>query len=169
MITPRMLEGIPLWEIIVESVGWHGHELDELSRHRLIRRLIGMEITDLVDATSQKLRESGVQSPEELQCLSHNVISFREDMTRRNRQLKDFLYVNMYRNHRVVRMANKAEQIITDLFNAYHAEQNMLPSHVQNWIDDRGLECTICDYIAGMTDRYAVEDFEKLFDPATLP
>jgi dGTPase len=169
MITPRMLEGIPLWEIVAESVGWHGHEIDELSRHRIIRRLIGMEITDLVDATSQNLRESGVQSTQELQSLPYNVISFHEDMTRRNRQLKDFLYVNMYRNHRVVRMANKAERIITDLFNAYHSEPKMLPSHVQNWMDDRGLECTICDYIAGMTDRYAVEDHKKLFNPTTLP
>jgi len=169
MITPQMLDGIPLWEIIAESVGWHGHKLDELSRHRLIRRLIGMEITDLIEATSQNLRESGVQSPEEIQCLSHNVICFHEDMHRRNRQLKDFLYANMYRHHRVVRMAKKAEQIITDLFDAYHSEPNMLPSHVHDWIEDRDLECTICDYIAGMTDRYAVEEHQKLFDPATLP
>jgi dGTPase len=169
MVTPQVLAGISLWEIIVESVGWRGEKLDELSRHRLIRRLIGLEITDLVNATSKQLRDSGVQSTQELQSLPYNVIGFSEDMHRRNRQLKDFLYANMYRHHRVVRMAQKAERIITDLFDAYEAEPAMLPSHVQAWIEDRDLYCTICDYIAGMTDRFAVQEHQRLFDPATLP
>jgi dGTPase len=90
-------------------------------------------------------------------------------MHRRNRQLKDFLYANMYRNHRVVRMAVKAERIIMDLFKAYHSEPAMLPQHVQEFIDARGLERTICDYIAGMTDRYALQEHSKLFDPSSLP
>ena len=169
MVTPEMLTGISLWEIIVESVGWRGVKLDELSRHRLIRRLIGMEITDLINNTGKQLRDSDVQSTQELQGLTYNVISFSEDMYRRNRQLKDFLYANMYRQHRVVRMAQKAERIITDLFNAYQEEPTMLPGHVQDWIEDRDLYCTICDYIAGMTDRFAVQEHQRLFDPATLP
>ena len=69
-------------------------------------------------------------------------------MQRRNRQMKDFLYANMYRHHRVVRMAVKAERIITDLFNAYQEEPSMLPQHVQDFIGKRGLERTICDYLS---------------------
>lgn len=169
MITPQMLTGIALWEILLESVGWRGTVLDDLSRHRLIRRLIGLEVTDLVETTSLRLRESGVRSVEELQRLPYNVISFSEDLHRRNRELKDFLYNNLYRHHRVIRMAVKAERIITDLFNAYVAEPEMLPLHVQAWIEDRGLERTVCDYIAGMTDRFALQEHNKLFDPTTLP
>ncbi len=169
MITPRMLEGIELWEILCESIGWHNGELAELIRHRLIRRLIGMEVTDLVHATARRLKESGVQSVEELQRLPYNVIGFSEDMARRNRELKDFLYKNLYRHHRVVRMAVKAERIISDLFHAYCDEPAMLPRHVQMLIDERGLERTVCDYIAGMTDRYAVEEHQKLFEPRTRP
>jgi dGTPase len=169
MISPAMLEGITLWEILVESVGWRSTPLDDLARHQLIRRLIGLEVSDLVEATDQRLRESGVHSPEELQRLSYHVIGYGEDMVRRNRQVKDFLYNNMYRHHRVVRMAVKAERIVGDLFNAYHDEPAMLPHHVQAWIEARGLERTICDYIAGMTDRFAVQEHQKLFDPATLP
>lgn len=169
MITPAMLEGITLWEILAESIGWRGPLLDDLTRHRLIRRLIGLEVSDLVTATDQRLRESGVRSVEELQRLAYNVIGYSEDMHRRNRQLKDFLYAHMYRHHRVVRMAVKAERIITDLFTAYRAESAMLPRHVQTWIESRGLERTICDYIAGMTDRYALQEHGKLFDPLTLP
>jgi dGTPase len=83
--------------------------------------------------------------------------------------MKDFLYVNMYRHHRVVRMAVKAERIITDLFNAYQSEPAMLPQHVQCFIESRGLERIICDYIAGMTDRFALQEHSKLFDPSSLP
>ena len=169
MITPEMLSGITLWEILSESIGWHGTSLDELTRHRLIRRLIGIEANDLVFTTDQRLRESGVHSPDALQRLPYNVIGFSEDMSRRNRQMKDFLYAHMYRQHRVVRMAVKAEQIIADLFNAYQANPEILPEHVQESIGNRGLERTICDYIAGMTDRFAVQEHQKIFDPTTLP
>jgi len=169
MIGPAMLEGITLWEIMTASVGWRGTELDDLTRHRLIRRLIGLEVTDLVHTTDQRLLQSNVKSVEELQRLPYNVIGYSEDMTRRNRQLKDFLYSNLYRHHRVVRMAHKAESIISDLFFSYQSEPAMLPRHVQDLIDDFGLERTICDYIAGMTDRYAVDEHYKLFEPSTKP
>jgi dGTPase len=169
MITPEMLEGITLWEILAESVNWRGPTLDDLTRHMMIRRLIGMEVTDLVVATDKCLRESKVKSVEDLQRLSYNVINFDEEMVRRNRQLKDFLFANLYRHHRVIRMQVKAEHIITELFNAYKAEPSMLPKHVQEMSDERGLERNICDYIAGMTDRFAVDEYQKLFDPAHKP
>ena len=169
MITPAMLAGITLWEILSESIGWSGQVLDDLNRHRLIRRLIGMEVTDLVQATHERLRDSNVKSVEELQRLPYNVIGFSEDMHRRNRQLKDLLYSQMYRHYRVVRMAVKAERIVTDLFTTYQSEPAILPQHFQDAIEARGLERTIADYIAGMTDRYAIEEHQKLFDPAVKP
>ncbi len=169
MITPSMLSGVTLWEILVEATGWRGAELDELNRHQMIRHLIGIEINDLINATEGRLRESNVRSTGELQRLPYNVISQGEDITRRNRQLKDFLYNNLYRHARVVRMAVKAERILCDLFRAYQSEPEMLPQHVQAEIGERGLERTICDYIAGMTDRYAIEEYQKLFDPSIKP
>lgn len=169
MITPLMLEGVTLWQILAESVGWRGPVLEELPRRQLIRRLIGMEVTDLVQTTDRRLRESNVKSVEDLQRLPYNVIGFSEDMHRRNRQIKDFLYANLYRHHRVVRMAVKAERVITELFRAYQSEPEMLPEHIQQLAEERGLERTICDYLAGMTDRYAVEEYQKLFDPTSKP
>ncbi|MCI0519908.1 MAG: deoxyguanosinetriphosphate triphosphohydrolase [Chloroflexi bacterium] len=169
MLTPAMLEGITLWEILLGSIGWREPALDDLARHRLIRRLIGLEVTDLVNATTARLLESGVKSVEELQALPYNVIGFSEDMHRRNRQLKDFLYANLYRHHRVMRMQVKAERILSDMFNAYRGEPAILPRHIFNHVEERGLERTICDYIAGMTDRFANDEYNKLFDPATKP
>jgi len=164
-----MLDGIDLWEILRSNVSWHGAVLDELTRHRIIRRLIGLEVNDMVHSTDTRLQQSGVRSVEELQKLTYNVVGFSEDMHRRNRQLKDFLFSNLYRNYRVVRMAVKAERIITGLFDSYRNEPTTLPKHVQAIISERGLERTICDYIAGMTDRFAIEEFKKIFDPETLP
>ncbi len=169
MITPAMLEGITLWEILVESIGWRGPELDELSRHRMIRRLIGLEVTDLVHTSDLLIKEARLSSPEDAQRLPYNVVVFSEEMYRRNRPLKDFLFKNLYRHHRVVRMQTKAERIITELFNAYRNEPQMLPRHIYETIEERGLERTICDYIAGMTDRFAVEEYNKLFEPLTKP
>jgi dGTPase len=169
MITPQQLEGITLWDVLVDKIGWRGAELDDLTRHRIIRELIGMEVTDLISNTDQRLRESGVKSPEELQRLPYNLIGYSQDMIVRNRQLKDFLYANLYRHHRVVRMAVKAERIITDLFYTYQSEPSILPRHIQAWLEPAGLERTLCDYLAGMTDRFALQEYAKLFDPATLP
>ena len=169
LVTPRMLRGVMLWEVLTASTGWQGPDLDDMARHRLIRELIGLEVTDLVTATSNRIQESGARSALDIQKLKHNVIGFSEEMHRRNRELKDFLYRNMYRHHRVVRMQVKAERILTDLFSSYRAEPAMLPEHARKPIESRGLERTICDYIAGMTDRFAIEEHQKLFNPMEKP
>lgn len=169
MLTPRMLEGLSLWEILTDQIKWRGPDIEEVARHKLIRQLIGMEVTDMVTTTNSRLKESSAQSPLELQRLSYNVIGFSEEMNRRNRELKDFLYNRMYRHYRVVRMQVKAERIVEEIFNAYQDEPSTLPRQFQAFIDQRGLERTICDYIAGMTDRYAIEEHQKLFDPLEKP
>jgi dGTPase len=169
MIVPSMLEGIALWEILTESFKWRGPQLEDMERHRMIRQLVGMLITDMVHATDARLRESGAKSALDLQKLNYNVIGYSEDMRRRNRELKDFLFSKLYRHYRVVRMAVKAERIISELFEAYRSEPTILPNHVQKNISIRGLERTICDHIAGMTDRYAVEEHQRLFDPFLKP
>ena len=169
MLTPRMLDGISLWEILTDQIKWRGPEMEEIARHKLIRQLIGLEVTDLATATDTRLKEGNVQSPLDIQKLSYNVIGFSEEMNRRNRELKDFLYKKMYRHYRVVRMQVKAEQVVEKIFNAYHEEPSTLPEQFQAFIEQRGLERTICDYIAGMTDRYAIEEHQKLFDPLEKP
>ncbi|NJC95951.1 MAG: deoxyguanosinetriphosphate triphosphohydrolase [Anaerolineales bacterium] len=164
MITPKMLDGIELWEIMKQTYNWQGPDLSDMERHRMIRQLVGLMVTDMVTATDKRLKESKAKSPLDLQKLKHNVIGYSEEMQRRNRELKDFLYKNLYRHYRVVRMQVKAERLISDLFNAYREEPLMLPDSIRFFVDIRGLERTICDYIAGMTDRYAIEEHQKLFN-----
>ncbi|NLW72405.1 MAG: deoxyguanosinetriphosphate triphosphohydrolase [Chloroflexi bacterium] len=170
MITPGQLDGIAIWEIVNESIGLRKTEtLDDLTRHQIIRRLIDFETTDLIQSIDRYLRKSGVKSALELQKLPYNVVGFSEDMYRRNRELKDFLFANLYRHYRVVRMSTKAERVVSELFNVYHSTPAVMPPYYQGLIAERGLERTICDYIAGMTDRYAVDEYNRMFSPDILP
>jgi dGTPase len=169
MINPQMLDGIALWEILKETYNWHGPLLDEMERHRMIRQLVGLMVSDMVQATDQRLKESSAKTALDLQKLNYNVIGYSEDMQRRNRELKDFLYQKLYRHYRVMRMQVKAENIIKNLFEAYRNEPGMLPTQFQKIATLRGLERTICDYIAGMTDRFAIEEHQRLFDPFLKP
>lgn len=169
MITPEMLADLDLWRMLVESVGWPGGVLHELDRHRLIRRLIGILVSDVVEATEERLRAAKVKSPLDVQKLDHNLIGYSGAIQKPNRQLKDFLYANLYRHHRVVRMAVKAERVLSALFNAYVSEADMLPAEFRALIESRGLERTVGDYLAGMTDRYAIQEYERLFDPWSRP
>lgn len=169
MITVEMVEDLALWGEVTKRVNWSGKRLDDISRHRIIRELIGLEVTDLVSNTVEAIARSGVQTVDELQQLPYNVVAFSDALRPLNKELKGFLYANMYKHFRVVRMQVKAERILTDLFNAYRSQPTILPRHIQAIIDQRGLERTISDYIAGMTDRFATEEYQRLFDPAVLP
>ena len=169
MLGTQILNGVALWEILRETYNWQGPLLNDVERHRMIRQLVGIMVTDMVKATDARLKESKVTSALDIQKLKHNVVGYSEEMQRRNRELKDLLYARLYRHFRVVRMQVKAERIISDLFHAYREEPTMLPEHVQFFVEKRGLERTICDYIAGMTDRYAIEEHQKLFNPLEKP
>jgi len=130
MITPQQLEGIELWELLVDRTHTNTYHIEEINRHIMIRKLIGLEVTDAVENTLKLLHQSGAKSSEDLQKLPYNVVCFSEDLTRRNRQLMDFLYRELYNHYRVVRMAQKADRIITDLFEAFHAQKTPSPEHL---------------------------------------
>jgi dGTPase len=169
LISPAQLTDLELWKNLIDNIGWKGGQLSELDRKRIIRHLIGIEVEDLIISTDKEINKNKVKSVEELQRLPHNVICFSDEMGKNNRELKDFLFKNLYQNHRVIRMQVKAENIISDLFSAYKKNPYMLPKHIQDGIDKKGLERSICDYIAGMTDRFATEEHQKIFDPAQRP
>ncbi len=169
LITPQLLSGIELWEILCENVGYTDGVLDDLTRHTMIRRLIGMEINSVLQNTEKNIKDNKIRSVEDVQRLPFNIVLFGEEMLKRNRSLKDFLYKNMYRHYRVQRMSVKAERVLTQLFNNYMEEPTILPQHIQNRFETTSKERTICDYIAGMTDRYAIDEYQKLFDPTILP
>lgn len=169
LITPSQLRGISLWEMTRDSIGWTSNDLDELTRHRLIRRLIGMEVSALLEATAERIEAAQIHSVDDLQGLDHNVVGYSEEFLTMNQQLKDFLFANMYKHYRVVRMQTKAERYVAELFNTYIEKPEILPLKVQERAKDGDFYRTICDYLAGMTDRYALQEYSTLFDPDTRP
>ncbi len=170
LIAPRQLDGLALWELGKRHVGFESLHFDELARHRLIRRLIGVLVRDMCDATHERLAAARPHSAEALQLLPDTVIGHGDELAGMVRELKDFLYQNLYRHYRVVRMAQKAEHFITRLFEAYITEPEQLPTWTRQQLEDGNgaLARVVCDYVAGMTDRFALQEYQKLFDPFTL-
>ena len=166
LFAPADLEGLELWQEMKEQVGWNSSEpFNDLIRREIVRELIGDFVTDVVLTTSHTLEENDIDSPEAVQLFQSNVVTYSPEMERKVRQLKDFLYENMYRHYRVMRMQVKAERFISELFEAYVQEPRMLPTKTQERLELLPRERAVCDYIAGMTDRYALQEWEKLFDP----
>jgi len=166
LFTPAELNGLELWETVKRSVGWEGTDFDDLWRHRLIRRLIGLEVTDVLETTSRCLQADGIRSIDDVRALDHNVIGFSERMRQLNRPHKDFLFRRMYQHHRVLRMQAKADRLLQQLFEAYVGEPRQMPEATQKRIEQVGLQRAVCDYIAGMTDPFALSEHRKLFDPS---
>jgi dGTPase len=170
MITPLQLQDLALWKTLVGIIAWDGKTiLDDTARHRLIRALIGLEVTDLVKVTDERIGQNHINTRDDVQKHSGNLVGFNVTLQEQNRELKTFLYQNLYRHWRVLRMQTKAERFLVDLFEAYCAEPRILPDSARMTIEEVGTERTICDYLAGMTDRFALDEHARLFDPTTLP
>jgi dGTPase len=160
------MAGLPLWQEILGRIGLAlDKPLDDMARHRAIRTLIGLEVTELLEETERRLQAVNVRSVADIRSLPEQVVAFSEEMKTCNRALKDFLYQNLYRHYRLVRMASRASRFIQELFDAYVAQPIQLPSEVQARISEEHLYRVVCDYIAGMTDRYALDEYRKLFEP----
>jgi dGTPase len=168
MITCDQLNSVTLWREVLKELGIDSSTgFSEMDRHRVIRRLVGKEVTDLVQATHNLLQSNNAQSVDDIRNLSFNVVIYSEPMQAKNRELKDFLFKKLYRHWRVMRMASKAQRFLSQLFHLYTAEPGLLPRQTQTQLADETLHRAVCDYIAGMTDRYALQEYQKLFDPMT--
>ena len=157
-----------VWQSTMAALGERSDcRLDDKLRARVIRRLIGIEISDAINATAAALAGRGIASVDEVRAAGENVACFSDEIQELNLELKAFLMKNFYRHPRVVRMAYKANHMLTDLFNAYLDEPRQLPREIQARMSagPDGPHRVICDYIAGMTDRFAILEHKRLFDP----
>jgi dGTPase len=130
--------------------------------HETIRRMIDAQVTDLLAESAIRIRAAAPDNVPAVQC-APPLIGFSVAMHEENRDLKAFLRDNLYRHHEVLRMTNKAQRVIGDLFSAFVAEPRLLPPQYLDHSEPHGFERTVADYIAGMTDRYAVKEHRRLF------
>jgi len=148
---------------------------DTMLRHRFIRRLVGIEVTDAIETTYKNIDAQGVKTLEDIRNSPQNAADYSPELTELNAELRHYLFNNFYRHYRVVRMAAKAERVLRQLFNAYVDEPLQLPTAVQKKItkltgESSGqynmiLHRSVCNYLAGMTDRYAIQEHRRLYDP----
>ena len=168
LIQTSDLREVRLWVETLRALDIQERRLTDMERHRVIRHLINLEVTEVIKTMDRRLSQLRIQSPEDVRCASQDLVGFSPEMRSRNRELKDLLFNRLYRHHRVMRMQVKAKRLISELFDAYLSEPRQLPFEVQDKLADEEAERVICDYIAGMTDRFANQEHRKLFDLATL-
>jgi dGTPase len=167
LIQPDDLNILEIWRELCERLDWQGGPMDEITRHRFIREQIGMQVTDVLETSMEALDQLNPQSPEDVQKYSENVVRHSDTMKRRNRQLKDFLYQNMYNHYSVVRMQKRAERFIEAIFASFIEEPKLLPEKYRRIQDENEYYRAVADYIASLTDRSALIEYRSLFDPLT--
>lgn len=148
---------------------------DRRQIHEIIRRMINRLVSDLIETTKNNLQTFDISSIEDVRNHTDPLISFSDEMKELSLELKQFLRKNLYTHYRVYRMTNKARQIINDLFTSFLTDIALLPKeHYQKAHEMErqegyiGRARAVADYIAGMTDRYAIMEHNRLFDPRQL-
>ena len=163
------LSQLEIWKRLRKNIGWESGPFTEMIRHEMIRELVGFSVNNIVETTDARLQAAGINSPDGVQLHDSNIVGYSDAIQQEIKQLKAFLLQNMYRHYRLMRMTNKAERFIGDIFEAYIKEPAMLPTKTQAKLKTDSKERVICDYIAGMTDRYALDEWERLLMPYARP
>ncbi len=167
LIREEDLRKIPMWREAHRQVskGTRGVP-DGIRRLQIIRRLINWRVTELIRETEHGVRRLKIRRPGDAQQVRQRVVAFSPEMERLRAPLKRFLIERLYHHHRVVRMADKAQRLLVALFEAYLRKPEQLPDTTRNRMKQEEPHRVVCDYLAGMTDRYAMEEYRKLFDPS---
>jgi dGTPase len=166
ILVEGQLNEVKLWAGHYDHVkGSFGEADEQMRRHIMVRYLINLLVTDLIENSMKTISHEKPQSVEDIRSSNIFMIRFSDEIAKKNGRLKLFLYHNMYRHHRMVRMAEKAKLIVTELYKEYMRNVDVLPAHVKARIDKELRHVVVADYIAGMTDRFAAAEYKKLVDP----
>jgi dGTPase len=143
--------------------------------HEVVRRLINCQVVDLIETSTRQLAEAQPANPGEVRKYPQALIAFSESMRERNLELKRFLRKHLYRHYRVHRMSAKANRVIRDLFIAFNDDPKLMPDEAQEHVaalrsqnGETGQARAVADYIAGMTDRYAITEHHRVYNPGEL-
>jgi dGTPase len=166
MIDLESLREVPLWDEHFGEITLRSPQASpKIQWRQTVRAIINSLVLDLCHETLRRLEASHVASGHDVRMASRELVGFSATMQRKNAELKLFLLENLYRHYRVVRMAEKARRIIRDLFAVYLESPQQMPPDFFRRMADESTPRVVCDYIAGMTDRYALDEHRKLFDP----
>ena len=167
LLNPEQLHDVALWrETFGRVSAEYPHAGFRIQRYQVQRALIDDLVTDLIETVRERLRVLKLVSVEGIRAYRQPLVSLSPGLETKRAELKAFLMENLYRHYRVMRMAVKAQKVMTDLFRAYMDEPAQLPTHIAaRWQAGEDRARVVADYIAGMTDRFALDEHRKLFDP----
>ena len=131
----------------------------------IIRDIIDREVHDLVATSAESIAESGVQTADDVRRQTAPLIRYSDELAEANRALRKFLYQNVYYHPRVAEVNQRACEMLRRVFEAYLADPDRLGEGATRRVEKEGLHRTVCDYIAGMTDRYVMEEYARIAGP----
>ena len=168
LLTLPMLEEAPLPAGILAEVRtmWPGLD-DTRTAHELVRRQITLMVEDVINASRERLARLKPTSADDVRDAGEAIVAFSSDMAAREIELKRFLYARLYRNETVMAVRGRADGVLRDLFRAYMADPAIMPEGWREAVpvgDEAALARRVGDFIAGMTDTYAIKEHRRLFD-----
>jgi dGTPase len=176
LVSLEQLREVPLFSRCADEVerSYTGLAARRL-RHEIVRRMINHLVSDLVGCSRQQLERTAPLDIDAVRASGQPLLGFSPAVREENTALKRFLHRHLYRHPRVHRMTTKARRVVHALFDAFLADPELLPAKVQAGAKrlkaeggDAGLARAVADYIAGMTDRFAIDEYERIFDPRRL-
>lgn len=166
LVSEAELRKIELWDSVsFKTAQFDKGSSDEIRKYQIIRSLINLHITDLINESGKRIDAMNIKTSNDALACKERIICFSDELQEKRKPLKEFLSKNLYQHYRVIRMANKANRFLKDIFNVYLAKPEQLPPTSLGRIKIDGVHRAVCDYIAGMTDRYAQDEYNKLFIP----
>ncbi len=167
LIKEEDLHDITLWEIAKKTVlKQHKNLAPNIEKYQIIRTLINIQVCALVEYSFKRINDLSITSVVKARQQKERVIGFHQSPIKGYLQeLSLFLYKNLYKHYKVIRMTSKAQRFLKELFNVYLENPEQLPPSALERKSLDSLHRVICDYIAGMTDRYALDEYKKLFHP----
>lgn len=160
------LRQLKLWQVAEESVvAFYPPMEPKTLVARTVSALIDRQVRDLIEATHQRLLDEEIETVDSVRQHSTVLVGFSEEMSALKGEMQEFLSKNLYQHYRTLRMSQKAKRFICAIYKEYQQNPQQLPPAFQERIEAEGTARTVCDYIAGMTDRYCQDEYKRLFHP----
>jgi len=167
LVTVEDMQEVEFWRRASEQAQQrHGPMAPEQFQPTVVRLLIAWQVGDLLEQTGRRIRQERIRSVEDVRAFPEPLVGPGPEVRRLKMELEEFLNRRVYRHYRVLRMAEKGSRIVRMLFEEFRRAPQLLPPRYAHRIDGAGPERVVCDYVAGMTDRYAQDEYLRLFHPS---
>ncbi|MDO8536165.1 MAG: deoxyguanosinetriphosphate triphosphohydrolase [Candidatus Omnitrophota bacterium] len=166
LIREEDLKAIPVWTKKDKEIRKaYPNVKDEIRKYQIIRSIINEQVTDVLTNTESNIKRYKIRKQQDVLKLPIRLVSFSKEAANMRKPMREFLQTNLYQHYRVARMSNKAYRFITSLYNVYLDKPEQLPPSTFSRLKTEDKHQVVCDYIAGMTDRYALDEYKKFFEP----